>query len=566
MASILLSLLGVIASFLVLKIYAFIKNIRLARATGLPYVLSPWIDVDDITIIVSPLLRKWNRKYLTKGQGWPKAHEEHGEVFLVVAPSGIICQVGNSGLASYVTGHRRQFTKAQKRFKVLEIFGPSLGSTDGDTWRRHQRIVLPVFGDQLNEIAWKEAARQANLLKASWSTHGTQSLDKAFYTLTVNVIAHALYGQQVDWEDDASIPSGHTMNLVGSIMGIINNLLVILVLPRWLLRLSPWQKAYKAVVENEQFMQEFLAADERRIVSGLNSGPKSVLTALAESRITNSKGRFQLGTNIKTEKALTYQEIMGNLFVFLLAGYDITALSLQYAFVVLASQKVIQDRIINEIDGLCREIAQAGQSELNYSQHFPRLRYTLAFMVNLEQFEVLRVFPIANVVSRITEEPQEIQFQPTQTTQQHDEASSPRRHILPAGTTVHINIPGIEHAARYWPQPSILEPRRWLRDNPNEWDPLAMAGDPDSTTAPIPNYAKGTFMGFNEGAHMCPGRKFAQAEFVAVVAELLRCHRVELCDDKESGVLERELRLRNGDSPVLLSPPVELRLKLVPRA
>ena len=73
-------------------------------------------------------------------------------------------------------------------------------------------------------------------------------------------------------------------------------------------------------------------------------------------------------------------------------------------------------------------------------------------------------------------------------------------------------------------------------------------------------------MGFNEGAHMCPGRKFAQAEFVAVVAELLRCHHVQLCDEEESGVLVRELRLRNEDSPVLLSPLVKLRLKLVPRA
>jgi len=37
---------------------------------------------------------------------------------------------------------------------------------------------------------------------------------------------------------------------------------------------------------------------------------------------------------------------------------------------------------------------------------------------------------------------------------------------------------------------------------------------------------RGTFLPWSDGAHVCPGRKFSQVEFVAVMAALFRTHRV----------------------------------------
>lgn len=37
---------------------------------------------------------------------------------------------------------------------------------------------------------------------------------------------------------------------------------------------------------------------------------------------------------------------------------------------------------------------------------------------------------------------------------------------------------------------------------------------------------KGTFIAWSEGAHNCPGKKFAQVEFVATMATLFRNHTV----------------------------------------
>lgn len=46
----------------------------------------------------------------------------------------------------------------------------------------------------------------------------------------------------------------------------------------------------------------------------------------------------------------------------------------------------------------------------------------------------------------------------------------------------------------------------------------------DSETLKEPQ--RGTFLPWSEGAHVCPGKKFSQVEFVAVMAALFRTHRV----------------------------------------
>lgn len=74
---------------------------------------------------------------------------------------------------------------------------------------------------------------------------------------------------------------------------------------------------------------------------------------------------------------------------------------------------------------------------------------------------------------------------------------------------------------------------------------------------------KGTYFPWSDGPQFCPGKKFAQVEFVAVLASLFRAHRVHpllqagedaesgrkralgVCEDSEHVLL---LRMRDGDS------------------
>ena len=108
---------------------------------------------------------------------------------------------------------------------------------------------------------------------------------------------------------------------------------------------------------------------------------------------------------------------------------------------------------------------------------------------------------------------------------------------------------------RYWsPDPLSWRPSRWINKGGKK------LGQEEFF---VPR--RGTYLPWSDGPQNCPGKKFAQVEFVAVVAKLLQGHRVRLadgwsssndieaarkkilavCEDSEHGLL---LRMKRADS------------------
>lgn len=183
----------------------------------------------------------------------------------------------------------------------------------------------------------------------------------------------------------------------------------------------------------------------------------------------------------------------------------------------------------------------------------------------------MRVFPIVIPITRLAATDQDLVVNGT-------------KHTLPAQTLTIVNNTAIHYNEANWLHPHIIEPRRWLMTNPNTFDPTntttnntTSSDDPQqpttTTTIPQPTvtsarpgatHRRGTFMTFNEGPRACPGRRFAQVEFVAFFAQLLRDHRLGLVDESTTARedLERQVRLLGGGSPVTLVPPVDVKVCL----
>lgn len=83
--------------------------------------------------------------------------------------------------------------------------------------------------------------------------------------------------------------------------------------------------------------------------------------------------------------------------------------------------------------------------------------------------------------------------------------------------------------------------------------------------------AKGTFVPWSDGARVCPGKKFSQVEFVAVLSEVFREHEVQAV--RQEGETQVEMRARilaaANDFAMRVSlqmkDPTAITLKLVPR-
>lgn len=92
--------------------------------------------------------------------------------------------------------------------------------------------------------------------------------------------------------------------------------------------------------------------------------------------------------------------------------------------------------------------------------------------------------------------------------------------LIPANTMVLPSLLAVQSHPRYWsPDPVAWRPSRWIvpSSDPNN----AFEGETFHT--PL----KGSYIPWSDGGRACPGKRFAQVEFVAAMAALFRDHYVE---------------------------------------
>lgn len=89
--------------------------------------------------------------------------------------------------------------------------------------------------------------------------------------------------------------------------------------------------------------------------------------------------------NMRVTKQLTAEEVVGQCFLFLIAGFDTTALSLSYATYLIATHPEIQQKLQDEVD---REVSGADVT----FEELGKLKY-----MELVMKEAVRMFPLASM-------------------------------------------------------------------------------------------------------------------------------------------------------------------------
>lgn len=125
-----------------------------------------------------------------------------------------------------------------------------------------------------------------------------------------------------------------------------------------------------------------------------------------------------------------------------------------------------------------------------------------------------------------------------------------QEHVLPPQTTVTLNFAALHTNPTNWsPDPLQFRPSRWVIPDEKE----------ESGTRFF-EPAIGSYMPWNSGPRVCPGRKFSQVEFVRVVYGLFasgtRVHLVQEPGEGLKGARERAMKMINDAK-------VEVTLKMV---
>lgn len=222
-------------------------------------------------------------------------------------------------------------------------------STEGNTWRIHRKLVSPPFTEKNNHLVWKETLAQAQALLDTWvgpDGLGKQTVHRVMddtMRLSLHVISRAGFGQSMRWprSEDLSLvedseldnpskikneisPKGHKMSYTYALHSLLKNIIPVMILPEWALKHSPFaklRKAHDAHIEWKNYMEEMVAEKKAAIRSGKGeTGEMDIMAQLVKGQVT---GVTEKSTN--GDEVLSDSEVLGNAFVFTLAGRFETA-------------------------------------------------------------------------------------------------------------------------------------------------------------------------------------------------------------------------------------------------
>jgi len=192
-------------------------------------------------------------------RGWNYGEElrnEYGEIFLIVSPGQINMNLANPSAIMSMTTRRNDFLKPVEIYGIIDIFGRSMLSAEGDEWKRHRRVVGLAFNERSNALVWKESVRQASGMLRFWSRLEGNSVEemrledtgKDTSCLTLQVISGAGFGVQQVWEGEdedglgdkaiagfntSKLKKNHLMPFQMSLSILMSGIILMAIFPVW---------------------------------------------------------------------------------------------------------------------------------------------------------------------------------------------------------------------------------------------------------------------------------------------------------------------------------------------
>ncbi|KAI4089759.1 MAG: hypothetical protein LQ339_008485 [Xanthoria mediterranea] len=476
----LLAPVALFLSFALYLLYGLLVNYTAARKTGLPLIVLPFDCGNPLWLIIDRKVAQLVRRIpfgpgtFTRfnWRGWEiwdryRAHQQLGDAIFFVTPGKNYLQLCDAEAVSEIFQRRGDFPRPPESTEMLNIFGPNVGTVGG----------LSTFEDKLTD-----------------STDGRTPMAKTSQD-------HSFIFQRAASKDDSS-SYGEALKI------ILDRCIPLVVLGRKNLN-NPWlprklRELYQATLVFQQHMTEAYES-EKQVMMRNDKLENNLMTSLVRASLANvdQKGTTPGGHY----EGLTEEEVYGNVFVFNFAGHDATANSLAIGICLLATRLDIQDWISEEINAILDGVDSTKSS---YEATFRRLPRCLAVV-----FETVRLYTAVAIAKSTGSSARSLKL-------------GADTVMVPKNTVVIPNYSALHTHPRYWGDNSVeFEPSRWITSSgppvyatkgPSA-HPVEHLKEPPARNSP--------FVGWSGGARSCPGRKFAQVEFVGVLVGLFRDFKVK---------------------------------------
>jgi cytochrome P450 len=351
------------------------------------------------------------------------------------------------------------------------LVGNGLLTSEGEFWRRQRRLAQPAFHRQRISSYGDVMVEYAQRLISSWRAGEKRDIHRDMMRLTLEIVVKTLFNSDVAADADR----------VERVMAELVRPFASQATLKWILdnRLPTpaHRRFHKLAAEIDEIIYRIIA---ERHASGHDEG--DLLSML-------------LAAQDEDGSQMTDKQLRDEVITLFLAGQETTALTLSWAWYLLAQNPAVEQKFHAEIHKVLKGRAPTVAD-------VPQLKFT-----ELIVKESMRLYPPAFGVGREAVEECEI-----------------GGYRVPAKAQVFMFQWVTQRDPRYFDQPDKFNPDRWT----------------EAFTNGLPKYA---YFPFGGGPRICIGNSFAMMEIILVLAAIGQKLRFSL----------------TSDHPVELQPAMSLR-------
>ncbi|KAG7093329.1 hypothetical protein E1B28_007009 [Marasmius oreades] len=504
----LLFLLCIFALYILHKILNYRKlvggragnHVTLFHPYGMPSYLLPQIRW---------VVEAANRRFPFKHQRYDRYGWDILSNYCVLSSSFIIAIADPNAIKDVLTSHSR-FPRYVEQYKPLSFFGPSVLSTEGDEWKKYKKVVKPALSDKNSRMGWSETVRVMNdLFEEEWGGKDVVKVESCLeltLSMALYVLSAAVFGQKLSWKEDER-PQGNKITFKRALFDVSSNLVLKMALPNWAGKMS---KRVKEIQDSFNSLDEYML---EMVQTRDKTDETDLFSSLLKENATGNE-----------ETALNVREIIGNVFVLLIAGHETAAHTICFTLMLLALHPEEQDNLYREVKALLPDGREPTYEEM------PLFTRAMA-----AYYETLRMFPPVTWIPKVCAEDTVLSAPSVDGTRME---SVP----VPRGTHVIVDVVGLHYNPRHWEDPTEFRPSRFIR----EWP-------------------KDAFIPFSAGSHACIGRKFFEVEAIAILVMLIRKYEIEIPTKSGETYEEKKARVLATTTAITLTPgdiPVVFRKRL----
>jgi cytochrome P450 len=376
----------------------------------------------------------------------------------------LVFVVGNPDYVDHLLYENADGYHKSMEYELLRaVLGLNLFTDEDESWRYHRMLLNPVMAKRhvrgMGDLMIPPVERFLAELDDGRDRIELE-MTGAMTELTLDVVGAALFGHRFG-EIARQMRKVVTSGLRSA--EVATRLLMVVAPPVWLTR------AIAAAIHRSPYVPPPLD----RLQWVMRTVDEAVWSLIDERRQNPSETGDLLNLLLEVEDEngkLPLRRVRDEVTTFMLAGHETTANALSWMWYLLALNPDARDRMLDEVDTVLGG-RQPTVADLE------RLPWTTACVE-----ESLRYYSPAWAIPRVAIRDDVIDG-----------------HRIPRGATVIVPVHAIHHDARYWPEPDVYDPGRFLSENAR-------------------GRHRSAYLPFGGGRRVCIGTSFALMESTLIAA------------------------------------------------